>query len=137
MDDVDDWLFSVEDVDRAVFSKLKRGKAPGCDGLSPEHLVYSHTSLIIQLKLLFNTMLKHDYVPDKLGIRIIVPLIKDRHGDVRNSENCRVITINSVISKVFEICLHGKMEQFLHTDELQYGFKPGYGCNTAVSYSLG
>jgi len=133
MDDVDDWLFTVEDVDRAVFSKLKRGKAPGCDGLSPEHLVYSHTSLIIQLKLLFNTMLKHDYVPDKLGIRIIVPLIKDRHGDVRNSENCRVITINSVISKVFEICLHGKMEQFLHTDELQYGFKPGYGCNTAAA----
>jgi len=38
-DDVDDWLFSVEDVDRAVFSKLKRGKAPGFDGLSPEHLV--------------------------------------------------------------------------------------------------
>ena len=68
----------------------------------------------------------------KFGIGIIVPLIKDRHGDVRNSENYRAITISSVISKVFEICLYDKMEQFLHTDELQYGFKPGYGCNTAV-----
>jgi len=132
MDDVDDWLFSVEDVDRAVFSKLKWGKTPGCDGLSPEHLVYSHPSLIIQLKLLFNTMLKHGYVPDIFGIGIIVPLIKDRHGDIRNSENNRAITISSVISKVFEICLYDKMEQFLHTGELQYGFKPGYGCNTAV-----
>ena len=69
-------------------------------------------------------MLKHGYVPDKFGIGIIVPLIKDRHGDVCNSENYRAITINSVISKVFEICLYDKMEQFLHTDELQYGFKP-------------
>ena len=77
-------------------------------------------------------MLKHAYVPDKFGIGIIVPLIKDRHGDVCNSENYRAITISSVISKVFEICLYDKMEQFLHTDELQYGFKPGYGYNTAV-----
>ena len=65
-DDVDD--ISVEDVDRAVFSKLKRGKAHGCDGLSPEHLVYCHPSLIIQLKLLFNAMLKRGYVPDRFGI---------------------------------------------------------------------
>jgi len=37
--------------------------------------------------VLVNTMLKHGYVPDKFGIGIIVPLIKDRHRDVRNSEN--------------------------------------------------
>ena len=77
-------------------------------------------------------MLKRGYIPDRFGIGNIVPLIKDRHGDVCNSENYRAITISSFISKVFEICLYDKMEQFLHTDELQYGFKPGYGCNTAV-----
>lgn len=78
-DDVDNWLLDVEEVDKAVFTKLKRGKACGCDDLAPEHLVYSQPSIILHLKRLFNIMLKHGYVPDKFGIGIIVPLIKDRH----------------------------------------------------------
>ena len=132
MSDFVKWLLTVEDVDKAVFTKLKRGKASGCDGLAPEHLVYSHPILILHLKRLFNLMLKHGYAPDKFDVGIIVPLVKDRYGDVNCSENYRAITISSVISKVFEICGYDKLQPFLEVDDLQYGFKHGCGCNTAV-----
>ena len=34
-------LFDVADVDNAVFNMLKRGKAAGIDGVSPEHILYA------------------------------------------------------------------------------------------------
>jgi len=130
--DVVKWLFNVEDVDFAVFSKLKCGKAPGSDSLTPEHVLYSHPSIMVHLKCVFNLMLRHGYVPDDLGKGIIVPLIKDRHGDICNSDNYRAITISSVLSKILEICIHNKFSTFLSSDELQFGFKPGYGCSSAL-----
>ena len=60
------WLFSVEHVVTAVFNKLKRGKAPVCDALTPEHIIYSHPSIVVHLIRLFNMMMLHGYVPDKI-----------------------------------------------------------------------
>ena len=130
--DVMNWLFTVEDVDTAVFSKMKRGKAPGCDGLSPDNMIFSHPSIIVHFKRLFNLMMIHGYVPDNFGVGIVVPLIKDKHGDICNSENYRAITISPVISKIFEICLYDKFYSFLSSDELQFGFKQGLGCSPAL-----
>jgi len=44
-----DWLFDTDDVDRIIRS-LKHGKVAGLDGISVEHLTYSHPSLISQLR---------------------------------------------------------------------------------------
>jgi len=62
---------------------------------------------------LFNLILKHSYVPNEFGRGIIVPLIKDKNGDVCNSDNYRGITVSSVISKLFEYCLMSKFGSFL------------------------
>ena len=42
-------LFDVADVDNAVFNKLKRGKAAGIDGVSPEHILYAHPMIPVLL----------------------------------------------------------------------------------------
>ena len=58
----------------------------------------------------------HGYVPDEFGrgiIVIIVPPLKDRHGDIGKLDNYRGITISSVISKVFEVCMCSKFGEFL------------------------
>ena len=47
------WLFGTADVDRVIRS-LKHGKAADLDGISVEHLTYSHPSLISHLRKLFN-----------------------------------------------------------------------------------
>jgi len=49
--------------------------------------------------------LKHCNVPDEFGRGIIIPLVKDKHGDTSSSDNYRGITISPVISNVFEVCL--------------------------------
>ena len=71
------WMFSTEEVDK-VINTLKFGRAVGIDGISSEHLRYSHPAIVFHLKTLFNLMLMHGYVPDKFGSGIIVPLLKDR-----------------------------------------------------------
>ena len=57
-------------------------------------------------------MLLHGYVPDRFGCGIIVPLIKDRLGDVSSLDNYRAITISSVISKAFELTVRNKFSDF-------------------------
>jgi len=98
-------LFNVEDVDTAIFSHLQRGKAPELDSLSLEHFIHAHPLVITHLNKLFNLLIRHGYVPNLLGEGVIVPLLKDKNGDISSSENYRAITINSVLAKIFETCV--------------------------------
>ena len=67
-----------------------------------EHLIYAHPSLIIHLQLLFTAILHHGFVPDKFGLGIIIPLIKDKTGNLNDVGNYRGITLSAVVSKVLE-----------------------------------
>ena len=122
------WKISVEDVDNAVHQHMKRGKAAGVDNLTLEHIIISHPILLYHLCRLFNLMMKHSYVPCEFGRGIIIPLIKDKCGDLSCSDNYRGITVSPVISKVFELCLLCKYGHFLTSHELQLGFKKNIGC---------
>jgi len=125
-------LFNVEDVDTAIFSHLQRGKAPGLDSLSLEHFIHAHPLVIIHLNKLFNLLIRHGYVPNMLGEGVIVPLLKDKNGDISSSENYRAITINSVLAKIFETCMLHKFKEFFYSHDLQFGFKRKFGCNAAL-----
>jgi len=72
--------------------------------------------------------LKHCYVPNGFGSGIIMPLVKDKRG----SDNYRGITINPVLSKVFELCLQGTFGSFLGSNRLQIRFKKNVGCGPDV-----
>jgi len=48
-------------------------------------------------------------------------------------DNYRAITLSPTTAKVFEIYLLFMMPIFLHTSELQFGFKKGTGCRDAIS----
>jgi hypothetical protein len=74
----------------------------------------------------------HGYVPNQFGRGIIIPLVKDKHGDLTNSNNYRAITISPVISKIFESCLFSKYESLLYSNDLQLGFKKSVGCGHAL-----
>jgi len=64
-------------------AKLKLNKSSGVDNISAEHLVCGGgTALQIHLCLLFNAMLQYCYVPEGFGFSLIIPLLKDKHGDM-------------------------------------------------------
>ena len=51
--DIEDWLFTVEEVEKVVFSQMKRGQAASIDNLCLEHIIFSHPSIIVHLCKLF------------------------------------------------------------------------------------
>jgi len=100
--------------------------------VSPGHILYAHPCIIIHLKNLFNMILRHGYVPQYFGKGIVVPLIKDKNGDLSNPDNYRAITISPTISDVFELCLLDKYIDLLDSHDLQLGFKKSKGCAVAI-----
>ena len=130
--EINNWQFSVDDVNYVVNHSLQKGKAAGDDNVAAEHILYAHPNIIIHLCRLFNLILKHGSVPAKFGSGIIVPIVKDRLGDATKLDNYRAITIGSIISKIFEFCVSSKFGNFFSSNELQFGFKKGLGCSNAV-----
>jgi hypothetical protein len=124
-------LISPELVEKCV-SKIALGKACGPDNLSVEHVLYAHPSTIIALCRLFKLIILHKYVPTSFGAGTIVPLIKDKCGNLNDVSNYRPITLTPVLSKIFEHVFFSLCEEFLITDELQFGFKSDLGCADAI-----
>jgi len=72
-----------------VLKASKKGKACVPDNISAEHLQYAHPSLVVHIKLLAQLIIKHGYVPDGFGLGLIVPLVKDKSGNLSDSNNYR------------------------------------------------
>src|SRR5206468_4316911 len=102
------------------------------DGLSSEHIVNSHPCILTHLKFLFTGILNHTYVPKSFTSGIITPIVKDKRGDLTSTSNYRPITINSIISKIFEYLLLNKFQSSFTSDSLQFGYKPSTGCPNAI-----
>ena len=99
----------------------------GHDGISNEHIIHSPPVLSVHLSLLFNSFLRHGFVPSDYCFGVILPLLKNKHGDASKLDMYRGITVSCSFSKVFESVLSSVFDQWLTVDDLQYGFK-----NTAV-----
>jgi len=124
-------LVIVENIEQAV-NKLSIKKAAGIDGITFEHILYSHPCLIVHLKLLFHMMLLHGYVPNNFGLGIVVPMLKDKNGDQTSTDNYRPVTLSPTISKIFESVLLMNYGNYLYSDDRQFGFKKTIGCRNAI-----
>ena len=85
--------------------EMKNNKAPGYDGICSEHIKYGGAPVLVHLCLLFNAMIAHSFVPSDFCFGIIVPLLKDKHGDATRLAMYRGITLSSSVSKLFESVL--------------------------------
>ena len=116
----------------ACIRSLKSRKTPGHDGICNEHIIYCPTSLLVHISLLFSASLRHGYVPKDFCFGIIMPLLKTKHGDASKLDMYRGITFSCSFSKLFESVLSAVFDDWLTTDDLQYGFKKGSSCNHAL-----
>jgi len=121
----------VSEIELAI-KHLSLNKAADSSGISSEHILHSHPSIVIHLKFQFSMMLSHSYVPNDFTRGRVIPIVKDPRGDLSSPDNYRPITISPIISKIFEYLLLDKFGVFMHSDELQFGFKPGTGCSNAI-----
>jgi len=65
------------DLIQQCIAKLKKGKAPGLDGLMAEHILLACPVMAVHLSLLFNVLLTHGVVPDGFSRGVVIPLIEN------------------------------------------------------------
>ncbi len=117
---------------QTAINKLKSEKSCGNDGLSGEHFKNSHDRLSVLLALFYSSALSHGYIPADFMKTIIVPLVKNKSGDICDVSNYRPIALVTVASKIFEIILLEYMEDYLYTSNNQFGFKKGHGTDHCI-----
>ena len=63
---------------------------------------------------------------------IIVPIVKNKYGNLSDSNNHRPIVLVTIISKLFESAILLKCKMFLDTCPNQFGFKKGHSTDMCI-----
>ena len=111
---------------------LKNGKSAGMDNVYAEHFKFAHDSVAVLLSLCFNAMFIHGYIPQGVMDTILVPIIKDKKGNVTDSDNYRPVALTCVSSKILELILLYKYKDYFTTTCNQFGFKTQLGADICV-----
>ena len=104
-----------------LIREISNGNAAGMDGLSGESLKYANHILSVLLSICFIYMFNHCYFPIGMLNSVIVPLGKNKNGDLSDRNNYRPIALSSTVSKVFENIILNRLEEYLWTSVNQFG----------------
>ena len=126
--------FDVELIG-SLISSMKNGKAAGLDGLSCEHIKFSHPIVVSILSKLFNLFIKTGHIPASFGASYTVPIPKCSVKTCLSVVDFRGISISPVISKLFEMAVLDRYSDYFKTSDHQFGFKKHLGCTDAI-YSV-
>ena len=123
--------FTTAEVAKAI-NELNKGKAPGPDLVTTEHLVYGGITLVRCLTNIFNLMLIHEYIPIGFRRGTQIPLFKGKNACSLNPSNYRGITLLSVLNKTYKVLIWKRMEGWWARSgaicELQGAGKKGRSC---------
>ena len=62
----------------------------------------------------------------------IIPLITNITGDTNVKNNYRPIALVTAMSKIFELCLSEKLNDYLTTSDNQFGFKAKHSTDMCI-----
>lgn len=124
-------VFNAKEI-AAIVRTMSRGKSPGYDSLSIEHLQHAGAHLPRVLALLLNFCVSHSYLPDNMTKTVVVPLVKNKTGDAADIKNYRPISLATIVAKVLDSMLDKQLEKYLTLQDAQFGFKAGLSTETAV-----
>jgi len=105
-----DVIFSEADIAEAL-SRLREDKAAGPDDLSPRLLLWIKDQISYPLFLLFRKSLDEGIVPADWKLSNVSPIFKK--GSRTLAENYRLVSLTSVICKLFESIMSDTISAFL------------------------
>ncbi|XP_063549136.1 uncharacterized protein LOC134756238 [Cydia strobilella] len=123
--------FTAKEVHN-VIRNMQRGKSPGYDGLSIEHLKYAGIHLPRSLAMFFTLCLRHGYLPEQLTRTVVIPLVKNKTGDLSDFANYRPISLATVIAKVLDSLINAQLCRYIKLNDAQFGFRPGLSTDSAI-----
>ena len=120
---------------KTSIGRLKYGKATGFDFISTDSLkvCVDNDAMLRSLCFIMNQCLSEGVTPRDWTIARITAVFKK--GDRRDWKNYRLISLLSVVGKLFESVLALRLEGVLKTklSQCQHGFRKGYRCQDASS----
>jgi len=116
---------SVYEVKNAI-DRLKTAKSAGPNGLFSESFTNSGVKLWIHLSLFYTFCFRHGYLPERCIDINIIPLVKNKCGDLTDMNNYRAIALANVETKILERIILAKVVSHSDYDKYQFGFKKGY-----------
>ncbi len=125
------YVFSTEKVVKYI-QKLRRGAAPGCDGITAEHLKFSiNSDLPSYLSNVLSVCVRFGVLPKSFYLGILVPILKKPTIDPSIAKNYRPVVVSTVLSKLMEMAiLDDSSNHDFH--DLQFGFVNRRGTNMAI-----
>ena len=87
------------------------------------------------MSLCFTLCLAHGYLPPAMIETTIVPIVKNKSGNLSDSSNYRLIAHATIVSKMFESVLLFKCAEYLSTSDNQFGFKSSHSTDLCI-YTL-
>ena len=79
-----------------IISDLPSGKSSGFDGLNSESLKQTDPLVCLLLSICFTCMYTHCYMTSSMIKSIIVPLVKNKCGNLADRNNYRPIALSSI-----------------------------------------
>lgn len=115
-----------------IINGMTRGKSPGHDGLSIEHLQYAGLHLPRVLSMFFTLCIGHCHLPDDLIRTVVVPVIKNKTGDASDLTNYRPISLATILAKVLDGVIDRHMSDRIEIHDAQFGFRPNLSTESAI-----
>lgn len=119
---------------REVLKKLKKGKAPGQDGITNEAWIIGKEELEEKMTNIINGIWRGDKVPEEWKIGTVKPIFKK--GKRNEVENYRGITLMDTGYKIYAEVLRKRLEDEIKRkdvlDNSQMGFREGKGAAEAI-----
>ena len=138
MGKVDDKFNDIKITAANVYDAIKKlgcNKSCGADNIYAEHLKYSSAKLYTLLSMCLTSFFVHGYLPQSLLTVILVPVIKDKAGNINSINNYRPIALASIMSKIIEHIILDRIEHLLITNPNQFGFKSNHSTDQCI-YAL-
>ncbi|XP_063385061.1 uncharacterized protein LOC134671173 [Cydia fagiglandana] len=122
---------SALEVAKSIKS-MSGGKSPGHDGLSVEHLRYAGCHISRVLSVFYSLCIAHSYLPIDLIKTVVIPVVKNKTGDLTSKTNYRPISLATVMAKVLDGVLNAQLNKNLSLHDNQFGFRPGLSTESAI-----
>ena len=119
----------TSDIVRKAAKNLNDSKSDPELNFSSDCIKNGTPELFEMLASAMQSFLIHGHVTHYLLLATLVPLVKNKLGNLNSSKNYRTIAISSLVLKLFDwiiILLFGKR---LGIDDLQFAYQPGVSAN--------
>ena len=108
---------------KEALGRIKSNKSDPIWDFSSDFLKEGPDLLIYHLEVMIKSFLIHGHVSEILLLATLVPIVKDKLGDLCSSKNYRSIAVSSILLKLIDWIIIICYGHLMKTDDFQFGFQ--------------